>query len=1018
MRNKIKLFFILFFIFCFQELYNNNQELTDNANSSFIDNFIKDYGFKPRDRYTHEYNSAILNKTSISLDELETTLLSNNFNLSGRIVITGYEEQAFPSYFYRFKNPQINDEAQSKINSGWTLKLHNLFGFLTGFLFKNINYYSNIWLKDTDKIIEHIDSNDIEIFDYQANIIHEHAFSTALNFMSNSEFEILKNLKQQNYKKITTELIKFWTTLYDKDVKVGGYKSAATQDILFSIEYANHILRSTLPLVKWFVGPDITYPIETSIIQAGQATKHAQKFTKIMYDKLIPMAKKPTVYIFCSFVDGVGKSTLLGNIKNYSKYNTNIENYERVDNSSSQLADLFQLKENVFIADLPAQVSHFTYKPDGYVYVNIGREKEFDKRNIEDLESYVLNNKENLEIIFNQKINLVKNIINKSGFLSPELNDKKEPQNAFIKNLILIKKLETNRWIGFSKDNNEYIFNKFNPTEIRILTPLKIVQSEGLKNIESEQMLFLKGIKFPISYNNFIEDLVTKLKSQNIENIIFVDFTSMYPRSSRENVRINYLIQQLCLIDKNFDPELSMYRNFISDSELLALLQNKDNKEKITNALELETLTRLSLLNIINKQDRSDLHGIKFENLTPEIIIQINNIEKVNKDKLKILTQEKVKTESINLDKLYGKTKNYLNIQQLSLSNLVLFSKYLTNLYSNNILNEELRTLWQESDFFANKEKINTFFSLNLACKDENSLTPMIIQLRHFWYSAIINLYNSKVINSEYLRLDNPVENITPLFLNYELSNKICLIQNIYPKYEKLYYQDDDEEENNNKKNKFDYLKNYFFKYKKPYFVNINDKKYISFDKEYEATNIGAFAFDNNNSKISKNKKSAVTFVVQKYKKNKSADKVITTSKLYKKLKKSYIWEREHKKLLKSAKKLLQKNSVQNKSDKKDVLQNSKLSSEKPTVQFGNPEQIPVLQLIIRLLATVEMILKDPDSEIACRFNNKKDFKATVKLLENVTLPNYFGIIYENKLFENYDAVEPYPSWAAWENLL
>ena len=54
------------------------------------------------------------------------------------------------------------------------------------------------------------------------------------------------------------------------------------------------------------------------------------------------------------------------------KHGSDIKNYEHVDNSSSQLATVFDFSDEAVIADLPAQVSHFTYKPDGMVYVAIG----------------------------------------------------------------------------------------------------------------------------------------------------------------------------------------------------------------------------------------------------------------------------------------------------------------------------------------------------------------------------------------------------------------------------------------------------------------------------------------------------------------------------------------------------------------------------------------------------------------------------------------------------------------------
>ena len=63
------------------------------------------------------------------------------------------------------------------------------------------------------------------------------------------------------------------------------------------------------------------------------------------------------------------------------------------------------------------------------------------------------------------------------------------------------------------------------------------------------------------------------------------------------------------------------------------------------------------------------------------------------------------------------------------------------------------------------------------------------------------------------------------------------------------------------------------------------------------------------------------------------------------------------------------------------------------------------------------MILKDPNADIVIRPLNKKDFKAALKLFEKMTLPKHYGILFEENLFDDYNQVEPYPSWEAWENL-
>ena len=77
---------------------------------------------------------------------------------------------------------------------------------------------------------------------------------------------------------------------------------------------------------------------------------------------------------------------------------------------------------------------------------------------------------------------------------------------------------------------------------------------------------------------------------------------------------------------------------------------------------------------------------------------------------------------------------------------------------------------------------------------------------------------------------------------------------------------------------------------------------------------------------------------------------------------------------------------------------------------------MPAARLLIRILATLEMIIKDPDADIAIRFGDREDFKAALKLMQKTTLPKYFGILFLDDLFDNYDDVEPYPCWDEWES--
>lgn len=1003
---------LLIFIFIFKSVLPNT-----NPDSLFINKFIKDYGFKARDRYTHEYNSAILEKTAYSLDGLEKELNNNKFNLSGRLIICGYEEQAFPSYYFRYKNAEINDEASSKSKAGWSIRLHNVFGFLTGFLFKDFNFYAKHWFIKNESIIEHINVDKVEILQEKKEVFQEHAFGPALEPMLKAQYKITQYFKEKKFNQIFGELINFWENIYLNETLVGDNKPASTQDILFSIEYAKHLIRSPLNFLKWYIGPDITYPIEISSAQTKEATSHAQNFVKTFSKKLTPINNKPTVFIFCSFVDGVGKSTLLGNLKNYLKYSDNIEEYERVDNSSSQLAEVFGLKENVFIADLPAQVSHFTYKPDGYVYVNAQRE--IDVQENQNLQLFILEHKEKLEEKYTNKLEFVKTSIKKNGFFAKEINSKEKPALVFLKNLILTKKESENRWIPFTFNDKNYLYNKFNPLEFRVLIPLKIVQSEGLKNIETEQMLFLKGIRLPLPYKFFMQDLVNKLKENNVENIVFVDFISMYPRSSRENIRINYLIQQLNLLDSNFEVENSLYKNFTNDSELLYLLTNKNSLKKITYNFNLEVLARLGLFNLINKRTQTDIKGIGLDKITQNLKSEIKKISDQNIELLEQKSIEKISIEKQKIEKIFGKTKNFINIQKLNFENIIYFSQILSNLFNEKITNEKLNLLWEYPNLIntskkekesglanvkvnsINNETLHCHYIFNPEFKDEHTLTPFLRMLRSSWYASITNLFFSTPKSSETLDVKKIPYKIAPLFLTSGLDSNIYLIQRIFDEWE------------NELPSTTNIVKEIFHlkSNEKTDWVKINEKPY-RLNWNTNSTDYGLYAFDSNVSNLKARGKTACTFIVQKHQGKKGTDKIITTSKLYKKIKKSFVWKREYQKILKEAK----KNNPENIKQTNGKRPEDNATQKNIGPRLGKPEQKPALQLIIRLLATMEMILKDPNADIALRYNNKKDFKAALKLFEKMTLPKYFGIIFEEKLFKDYSQVEPYPSWEAWEN--
>src|SRR5581483_2291628 len=186
MNNK-KIFYLLIFI-AFSCLHGKNS-LQEREETDFASSFIDNYGFTVNARDTHEYHSFILGHTRKSFSDLESHLASH-FNLNGRMVICGYQEDAIPSYYTSLHRTVIDDEVSTKTKAGWRFASGNLFGYITGFVLKDINdliYKNKDW-----HIFEHIQPERVGLFDERAEIFHRHAFGQGYQLLLHIRNHILK----------------------------------------------------------------------------------------------------------------------------------------------------------------------------------------------------------------------------------------------------------------------------------------------------------------------------------------------------------------------------------------------------------------------------------------------------------------------------------------------------------------------------------------------------------------------------------------------------------------------------------------------------------------------------------------------------------------------------------------------------------------------------------------------------------------------------------------------------------
>ena len=134
-----------------------------------LKSFVTSYDFSTSGRYAHEYHPFLLKKTAKSLEKLETCLQEKGFDVKGRVVIMGYEGNAIPFYFPSFRDSEggiIDDEYVAKELKGWSLQLHNRFGLMSGFLFRDIE-------KTGTHHFRHINPHRVEIFHPQMNVFQK-----------------------------------------------------------------------------------------------------------------------------------------------------------------------------------------------------------------------------------------------------------------------------------------------------------------------------------------------------------------------------------------------------------------------------------------------------------------------------------------------------------------------------------------------------------------------------------------------------------------------------------------------------------------------------------------------------------------------------------------------------------------------------------------------------------------------------------------------------------------------------
>ncbi len=902
-----------------------------------IKSFVTYYDCSQEGRYTHEYHPFLLQETRNSFEQLESFFIKEGFSCPSRMVIMGYQEEGVPPFLPSFDKVFLQDEYVHQSAKGRTVPAHNVFGFLTGFLLKDASWMQHQWFGDQAGVVYHHLPDRMPLFNDYAYLFQKHAFGEDLAAILRSRDAVERSLKTCDGKAIMKELAEFWQRAYKGELKNFSHQILATQDILFSIDYAQHLLKSNIPVTKIYTGPDITYPIEVLSCQEQKATESAQKFVDYFGKKLVPVNGKKTAYIFCSFVDGVGKSTLLGNVINWKLHGSDLNTYARVDNSSSQRSTLYQLDDAVFILDLPAQLSHFVSKPDGYVFVPLDVAGQDNEQEVLKHISFSINESEQR---FEQFFDTVH-----------------DPSTLYEHFIFIASLFGEHEWIPFEYNQRTYIVKKDNPNSVRVAVPLEGVQSRGLKVAHPTHMLFTKGLSLPMHTDAFMQDCAQKLKSAGVETLIFIDFLSMYPRSSRENIRVNFILQELKkLYGSRFDREKSLYKT-LTNGNLELLYELQHHFASYTFALLAETVVRTALYELFNQHATRDICVLSSKEVTAFLWSESARVLDRHKELLVDRCQKKIALERQALHYLVD-DPTFQTVVNFSWKPLLAFSCFMENLWCSHVDSPLMRSVWIEHMRGAAEKR----FEFSAESKDKTVMEKVIPLIRASWYVSLINLLYARVESDGVFVVDNLLYPTAPCTLVLQKNDTIAL--KCYPLEEVFDVPHGD-------------IVRPFLEISLPvgYTPLAWGNAYGTvFMKAYDgietATGIFGLGYDWEFY-------NRVRPVVDSLFAQGNYRKIVTSSAVL--------------------------NSMRNVATKQQKKQIRTIAVDSPYRQ--------AIAFVVRALATLEMIAKDQSAVIITRRGNSEDFKAALFLAEHYLLPDVCGITIEGPLFDDYQTVQPVIPW-------
>jgi len=475
-------------------------------------------------------------------------------------------------------------------------------------------------------------------------------------------------------------------------------------------------------------------------------------------------------------------------------------------------------------------------------------------------------------------------------------------------------------------------------------------------------------------------------------------------------------VQQLALLYKDFSLAGSFYQDFVHNAQLLAQFEDPAGKQQLARSLEQESLVRLALHDMLLTHATTNIDGVPLGLLTQQLQEHIAGFEGAVSTYTHSAVARKMNEEHERLLQGYGLSREYLTLQQFNAPDLVALSGLLVSVFTRGVECEAVNELWQSfvgasqvrctQPAFAltaqpvpgmldDGTMVEIVAKINPRCRDRQILLPLLRLVRARWHAAATNLLYTRA-ETHGLVMQEKVP-VIPLVALPSADGDICLVQPLLQRAQGDFKQVP----------QYDLFDVSCDAKKGEGWRMYDDKLYLHAWDTVKSSHGGVYAYGHELSSQpieSQGARSAIvsnlyTSFAQQY----GADKVLPPEQLSR--------------MLVHKKESLDANieNWQSQASKNGEMPGNaplpkalKRGGESPKVYAMSEEQKPGIKLYLRLIATIDMVIKDLEADFALRKNNRADFAAHVRMTECITLPWLFGLFSAEPLFDDYNDVEPF----------